>query len=77
MKKSVYVVTAYRWGDRNLHSYVVGVFDKKHKAINSADEQSAFRGGKYGCVVEEFIMGEYSDIPQHKEIYMSKYTGSK
>lgn len=56
MKKEHYVVIAYRWGDRERHSYPVGIFSKKKRAIDVAEEEVKFRGGKYSCVV-------FADIP--------------
>ena len=54
MSKEInYVVTAYRWGCDDDHSYVLGVFSKKHKAIQVADSHRDYRGGKYACVVDE------------------------
>ena len=47
----LYVVEALRWGDREQHSYVVGVYDTLEAAKNAADEHAQYRGGKYVCVV--------------------------
>ena len=49
--KILYVVEALRWGDREQHSYVVGVYDTLEAAKNAADEHAQYRGGKYVCVV--------------------------
>jgi hypothetical protein len=46
-KGKLYVVTMYRWGDREKHSYVLGVFSKKHRAIQEGDAETEWRGGKY------------------------------
>jgi len=40
--KDVFVVEALRWGDREDHTYVVGVFDNLHDA-----------GGKYECFIND------------------------
>ena len=57
-----YTVHAYRWGDRELHSYLVGVYTKKHAAIKAADDLCTYRGGKYECEVIEWIPdGKYED----------------
>lgn len=53
-KSAVYTVTAYRWGDRNTHSYVVGVYSKKHSALKAAQVEKEYRGGKYECEVIEW-----------------------
>lgn len=48
-----YVVTAYRWGLRDAHSYVVGAYRDREEAVRVAREHVNFRGGKYGCEVVE------------------------
>ena len=37
----------YRWGERDNHSYLLGVFDSKHKAKEMGNEHSEYRGNKY------------------------------
>jgi hypothetical protein len=44
----IYVVTMYRWGDRENHSYVVGAFaDDEERAVRLGKEMHEYRGGKY------------------------------
>jgi hypothetical protein len=54
----VYVVTAYRWGDREKHSYVVGVFDNEENAIKEAKLETEWRGGKYECEVRSMELND-------------------
>lgn len=57
MKSIVYTVTAYRWGSREMHSYIVGVRSKKHAALKLAEQEEAHRGGtKYICEVLEWTV---------------------
>lgn len=56
MKPTVYTVHAYRWGDRECHSYSVGVYYKKHAALKEAKAERDYRGGKYECEVLEWAM---------------------
>jgi hypothetical protein len=56
MSKTVYTVHAYRWGDREYHSYSVGVYSNKHAALNAAQTESDYRGGKYKCEVLEWTL---------------------
>ncbi len=56
MSKIVYTVHAYRWGDRERHSYSVGVYSKKHAALKAAQTESDYRGGKYECEVLEWTL---------------------
>tara|TARA_R110000803_G_scaffold35848_1_gene77275 strand:+ start:3309 stop:3626 length:318 start_codon:yes stop_codon:yes gene_type:complete len=48
---AVYVVEALRWGDRENHSYVVGVYSNKESAEAAVESETDWRGGKYECVV--------------------------
>jgi len=47
----IYVVTAYRFGDRESHSYVVGAFDNEEESLKQAKLEREWRGGKYQCEV--------------------------
>lgn len=58
MKDKIYTVTAYRYGCRESHSYVVGVYNKKQKAINAAETEQDYRGGKYECEILEWNINE-------------------
>lgn len=53
-KKNIYTVHAYRFGDRECHSYPVGVHTKKHIALKTAEAEEQWRGGKYECEVIEW-----------------------
>lgn len=55
MKPTYYTVHAYRWGDREMHSYSVGVYSKKYAAMKGAEAETEWRGGKYECEVIEWI----------------------
>jgi hypothetical protein len=70
----IYVVTAYRWGDRNNHSYVLGAFNKITKAVKCADSHAQYRGGKYACVVDEVVLNSFNDDSDEysKEVYRAK-----
>ena len=59
-KNKVYTVHAYRWGDRDNHSYSVGVFSRKTKALNEAEDHRVHRGGKYECEVIEWSVDDTS-----------------
>ena len=48
-----FAVVAHRWGMRDAHSYVVGVFVSLSEAIASAAQTVDDRGGKYGCEVTD------------------------
>lgn len=73
-KNKSYVVIAYKWGERSNHSYTVGIFSKKHKAIECADSHCLYRGLKYSCCVEECVTDNFSNDSDSysKEIYVAK-----
>jgi len=51
----IYVVTMYRWGDNENHSYVVGAFvDDLDKAVQLGHEVMEYRGGKYEPEIVSF-----------------------
>lgn len=50
----VFNVHAYRFGDRERHSYLVGIYSTRAKAKNAAKHEEAIRGGnKYRCEIIE------------------------
>ena len=57
-RKYVYTVNAWRFGNRENHSYIVGVYSRKEKALKAAEVEEEYRGGKYTCEVIEWIMDE-------------------
>ena len=63
MKKGtpIFVVEALRYGDRESHSYVVGVFKQLSSARKCANSQRDYRGGKYACIVNECKFDKYAD----------------
>ena len=71
MKNKLYVVTMYRWGDREAHSYVHGVFLKKHAALKAGEDERMYRGGsKYYPEVLEYDhdtpgKGKLINTPEH------------
>lgn len=54
----LYVVEALRGGDRESHSYVVGVWSNFDAAKKVADEHAVYRGGKYVCQVLSMRLNE-------------------
>jgi hypothetical protein len=65
---TVYVCTAYRWGDREKHSYVVGVFDDLERAVEAAIAEREYRG-KYECEVVSMPLNASKQNRQHKVEY--------
>lgn len=75
---NIYIVTAYRWGHRDNHSYVVGAFSTKEQADQAADTHVGWRGGKYGCEVVECDVGNTSEDyhPSQVSYFESPYYGA-
>ena len=59
----LYIVNVFRWGERANHSYFVGVFSKKQKAIDEAKKEERYRGGiKYRAeIIETEIDSSYAE----------------
>lgn len=55
---TVYIVLMRRWGDSNMHSYVIGAFDSMDKAIASANAEEDARGGKYEAWIQPMSLNE-------------------
>lgn len=52
----LYVVEMLRWGDREAHSYVIGVFTDKEQAETAGKAMVTYRGGKYEyCITEQIL----------------------
>ena len=47
----IYIVQAYRWGDTDKHSYIVGVYSSYELALGASSYEERFRGGKYSCSI--------------------------
>ena len=59
---NIYVVTMYRYGDREKHSYVLGVYSKSDSAISCGELEELWRGDKYESEVLEFPLDYCGDL---------------
>lgn len=55
----VWVVEMLRWGDRENHSYVIGVYGSKYQAELAGKDEREWRGGKYEPELKEFEIDAY------------------
>ena len=67
MKPHVYTVIAYRYGNREAHSYPVGVYPTAVDALKAAEIEENYRGGKYECEVTEWTLGVGQEGDHDKE----------
>lgn len=65
----MYVVEALRYGDREKHSYVVGVYDELTKACRAAIAEEHWRSGKYECVVKEVDVNHIDERKDHMVLF--------
>lgn len=56
MRNKVYAVHANRVLSK--HCYLVGIYDKKHAAQKAALKEQDYRGGKYVCTVDEWVIND-------------------
>ena len=54
----VYVVKMNRFGDDELHSYIIGVFTEKYLARKAGLAEEYWRGGKYEAQIWVFETNE-------------------
>jgi len=59
-KQLIFTVVAYRYGDKEKHSYIVACTFDYDQAVDAADKEEVYRGGKYCCCVEQAVVGEYN-----------------
>ena len=70
--KTLYFVEARRLGNKESHTYPLGIFTELEKAINVAEFETTERGGVYNAVVSEIELNyDHSDDTQVFEIYES------
>lgn len=55
----VYVVTMYRYGNHEAHSYVLGVWNSKKLAEKHGNLEMIWRGGKYKPDITEWVINEW------------------
>jgi len=63
-KNKIYIVTMYRNGMRDNHSYVLGAYTKKALALSEADREENDRGGKYLSEILEYNPNETNTQPR-------------
>lgn len=63
---TVYVVTMYRYGNRENHSYVLGVWSSQEAAYKAGQVEMAWRGEKYSPKISVWGIdkNEYDDISE-------------
>ena len=63
---AVYVTTMYRWGDREAHSYIIGIFTDHRTALAAGEREEDYRGGKYSAAIDCYQLdtdGSCRDAP--------------
>ena len=65
---SVFVTTMYRYGNREKHSYVLGVWSSSEVAMQAGQTEALWRGGKYEPEVTEWVVdaNEFDDIGEQR-----------
>lgn len=76
----IFTVAAYRWGSKENHSYIVGVYSTEKRALEVAAIEEEFRGGKYECEVLEWkvdfgLDSRYDDGPMSEYYDVIKEIG--
>lgn len=58
----VFVVTMRRYGDREKHSYVLGVYSRSWEAEKYGKVEELWRGGKYKAEVQVFVLDQEPQV---------------
>ena len=67
--EKLYVVTMYRYNNRELHSYPIGVFSTEQDAISAGKLEQSWIGGKYEPEIAEVDLDcRYYGPTDHKEV---------
>jgi len=61
----IYIVTAYRFGSVENHSYIIGAYTSKEQAKLAGECEKSWRGGKYDYLIKEVVL----DSPIPEEIW--------
>lgn len=54
----MFLVTAHRFGDADLHSYPVGIFNTLDRATSAVADEVQHRSGKYECKIISMRVNE-------------------
>lgn len=63
----IFVVTMYRGGNREKHSYVLGTFSNRNMAEKWGEDEEIFRGNKYKSDITIFILDNPAICPKEDE----------
>jgi hypothetical protein len=75
LPRTLYVVEMLRWGDREQHSYVIGVFDSEYDAKQCGEIEKSWRGGKYEYEVKSIALNDRDDRDGEKYENHERYGG--
>jgi len=64
---TMYVVTMYRGGDHEKHSYPVGVYTTYEAAKIAGRQEESWRGGKYKADIVPFLLDGMPETPEVQE----------
>ncbi len=67
----VYVVTMYRYGEKESHSYIIGAWTDKDIAFQNANTEILWRGHKYYPEIIKVELDRNNDIDYFPEVVMS------
>ena len=63
----VYIVLAYRWGNRDGPSYPIGTFSSFDLAFEKAQLEATESGGKFKCSITQTKLDTYLEYDSYVE----------
>jgi hypothetical protein len=71
----IYCVTAYYFGNKDGHSYIVGTASNMDTALKILEAEEKDRDNRYGCIISKTTLDEGDDpIQIYSSPLMNKYT---
>ena len=59
---NLYVVQMYRWGDKDSHSYIEGIYDNRRIACRHGKAEVRQRAGKYEYKIWKHSLNQPRDL---------------
>ncbi len=68
---NVYVATMYRYGEKENHNYIIGVYTTRNIAIHNGNAEILWRGFKYYPEVVEVELDKPNDIDNFPNVVVT------
>ena len=67
----IYIVTMYRYGEKENHNYIVGAYTTKNIAIQNGNLEILWRGYKYYPEIVKIELNKNNDVDYFPEVVVT------